>query len=234
VFLPCNPKKWIGFFSFNSAFSNKNAYGILKWVSHYKINFFPLPTLTVPNLYQSFVSPQPRKSGFSSLLWNTYAGVICSANKSFRCDSRQTDRETDRQRYQTFWSVSVEASKERDKISRRYYLHGLKTLAKLFDISIQTYVFQKLFKLYSFSCFLQFFRKKKNLPLCFKLIFNKGVSYTYCNVMKTNMQMLEPNWFALNTKCPHFTVCSKILIYSIIFSFKCEAKKMQKRSSFHF
>ena len=232
MFLPCNPKKWIGFFSFNSAFSNKNAYGILKWVSHYKINFFPLPTLTVPNLYQSFVSPQPRKSGFSSLLWNTYAGVICSANKSFRCDSRQTDRETDRQRYQTFWSVSVEASKERDKISRRYYLHGLKTLAKLFDISIQTYV-SKTFQIILVFLLSPIFQEKKESTYLFQVNFLTKECLTH-SVMKTNMQMLEPNWFALNTKCPHFTVCSKILIYSIIFSFKCEAKKMQKRSSFHF
>ena len=170
MFLPCNPKKWIGFFSFNSAFSNKNAYGILKWVSHYKINFFPLPTLTVPNLYQSFVSPQPRKSGFSSLLWNTYAGVICSANKSFRCDSRQTDRETDRQRYQTFWSVSVEASKERDKISRRYYLHGLKTLAKLFDISIQTYV-SKTFQIILVFLLSPIFQEKKESTYLFQVNF---------------------------------------------------------------
>jgi len=157
------------FFSFKSAFSNKNAYGILKWVSHYKINFFPLPTLTVPNLYQSFVSPQPRKSGFSSLLWNTYAGVICSANKSFRCDSRQTDRKTDRDiRLSEVWAwkQAKNETRYRDDIICMDSKHWQSYLIFPFK-----HMFQKLFKLYSFSCFLQSFRKKKNLPICFKLIF---------------------------------------------------------------
>jgi hypothetical protein len=87
--------------------------------------------------------------------------------------------------------VSVEASKERDKISRRYYLHGLKTLAKLFDISIQTYV-SKTFQIILVFLLSPIFQEKKESTYLFQVNFLTKECLTH-SVMKTNMQMLEPN-----------------------------------------